>query len=53
MKKTVTFLGCILGGIMIGLFANRLDTIYGALLFTFGVILCVSLPVFANYNTKK
>lgn len=53
MKKTVTFLGCILGGVLIGMFANRLDTIYGVLLFTFGVMLCVSLPVLGYYNTKK
>lgn len=53
MKKAITFLGCTIGGVMIGLFANRLDTIYGALLFTFGVILCVSLPIFANYNARK
>ena len=52
MKRVVQFFGCALGGVMIGLFANRLDTIYGALLFTFGVILCVSLPILGNRNKK-
>ncbi len=34
-------IGCALGGAMIGFFANRLDTVYGAVLFTLGVALLV------------
>ncbi len=32
---------CGIGGGMIGLFANRLNTIWGAALFTFGICLLV------------
>ena len=43
MKKGKILYGimCGAGGILIGVFANRLDTIYGGVLFTFGVFLLV------------
>ena len=43
MKKEKTLYGilCGIGGILIGLFANRLNTIYGGGLFTLGVLLLV------------
>ena len=43
MKKETTLYGilCGVGGILIGVFANKLDTIYGGALFTFGVCLLV------------
>jgi len=39
--KIMFNIGCALGGAMIGFFANRLDTVYGAVLFTLGVVLLV------------
>lgn len=43
MKKENLLYGilCGTGGCLIGLFANRLNTIYGGALFTFGVFLLV------------
>ena len=43
MKKEKTLFGilCGFGGALIGAFANKLDTIYGGVLFTFGVFLLV------------
>ena len=43
MKKEKTLYGvsCGVGGTLIGVFANKLDTIYGGALFTFGVFLLV------------
>ncbi len=43
MKKGKTLYGilCGVGGTLIGLFANKLDTIYGGVLFAFGVFLLV------------
>lgn len=43
MKKEKTIYGilCGVGGTLIGVFANKLDTIYGGALFTFGVFLLV------------
>ena len=43
MKKEKTLYGilCGIGGTLIGLFANNLDTILGGFLFTFGVFLLV------------
>lgn len=41
MKKRLYGVLCGVGGTLIGVFANRLDTIYGGVLFTFGVFLLV------------
>ena len=43
MKKEKIIYGilCGVGGTLIGVFANKLDTIYGGTLFTFGVVLLV------------
>lgn len=43
MKKEKTLYGvlCGVGGTLIGVFANKLDTIYGGALFIFGVFLLV------------
>lgn len=52
MKKVIQFLGCALGGVMIGLFADRLDTAFGALMFTLGIVTCISLPILGYRNRK-
>ncbi len=51
MKKEKTLYGilCGVGGTLIGLFANGLNTIYGIVLFTFGV----SLLVFSIIKLNK
>lgn len=43
MKKEKTLYGilCGVGGTLIGVFANKLNTIYGAALFTFGIVLLI------------
>lgn len=43
MKKEKTLYGilCGVGGTLVGVFANKLNTIYGGALFTFGVFLLV------------
>lgn len=41
MKKALQMIACGLGGAMIGFFANRLDTMLGATLFTLGILLLV------------
>ena len=42
MKKAIQTVCCAVGSGMIGFFANRLNTVIGALCFTLGVILLVS-----------
>ena len=51
MKNAIRFASCAIGGVLIGFFANRLDTIPGALLFTLGVLLIVFVPIF--FRNKK
>ena len=47
MKKMIITIG--IGSIMIGYFANRLDTIVGCVCFTLGiVVLVVSITKYAN-----
>ena len=41
MKKIYLSLGCALGGLMIGLFANFLSTVWGCVAFGLGVGLLV------------
>ena len=38
-EKTIYGTFCGVGGVLIGLFANRLDTVLGGVLFTLGVVL--------------
>ncbi len=45
-------IGCALGGAMIGFFANQLDTVYGAVLFTLGVVGIVLSAVFGLKQDK-
>lgn len=40
-KKIIYGILCGAGGTIVGVFANKLDTIYGGALFTFGVLLLV------------
>ena len=51
MKNETIIYGALsgVGGILIGLFVNKLNTIYGGALFTFGLILLV----FSNIKLKK
>lgn len=41
MKKVLPMLCCAAGGVLIGLFANQLHTVAGAVCFTLGVALLV------------
>ncbi len=51
MKKAIRFASCTIGGFLIGFFANSLNTIPGAILFTLGVLLIVFVPIF--FQNKK
>ncbi len=43
IKKVLQIAGCVVGGVLIGFFANKLDTLLGIALFAVGVfILTVS-----------
>ncbi len=46
MRKFAQTACCIVGSIMIGFFANRLDTLTGSLLFALGVMILVFSIVF-------
>ena len=53
MKKVKTLYGilCGAGGLLIGLFANKLDTMYGGALFAIGVCLLVFSTV--KFSQKR
>ena len=52
MKNTLLTLGSVLGGVMVGFFANRLTTLPGAIFFTAGVIL-LGFSIFLRTKQKK
>lgn len=52
MKNTFLTLGCILGGVMVGFFANQLNTLIGGILFTVGVLL-LATSIFFRTKQKK
>ena len=41
MKKVLQVICCAVGGVMIGFFANQLNTVIGCVFFTLGVVLLV------------
>lgn len=50
MKNTLTTIGCVIGGLLVGFFANQLTTLIGGIFFTVGVLL---LAVSIYLRTKK
>ncbi len=54
MKKAISMLCLAIGGILIGAFANQLNTANGASLFTLGILLVVcSMVRFQKKNQKN
>ena len=55
MKKVLQIICCAIGGGMIGFFANQLNTVAGAVCFTFGVALLVAsiITISKKDNTKN
>ncbi len=53
MKKAFQVICCALGSGMIGFFANRLDTVYGCVLFTLGVAMLVGSIVLISKQENK
>ena len=53
MKKMLLLVCCALGGVMIGFFANRLDTVYGGLLFALGVAVLVFFVAAVTRHDKE
>ena len=50
MKKKILYaIGCAVGGALIGFFANQLNTVIGAVIFTVGVM----LVTFCTYRFTK
>ena len=49
-KKIIYIAGCAIGGVLVGLFANKLNTSLGIALFAVGAFL---LAVFAYAATKE
>ena len=49
MKKIIYIIGCVIGGILVGFFAGKLNTILGTVMFTIGVCLLT----FSAYKASK
>ena len=53
MKKILRILCLAIGGILIGAFANQLNTANGAALFTLGILLAVSSMITVTKKEEK
>ena len=49
IKKIIYSIGCGIGGVLIGFFANKLDTILGCIMFSLGVCILT----FSSYKVSK
>ena len=53
MKDFIGIACCAAGGVMVGFFANRLDTVVGCVCFTLGVVLLVGAGVSLSKKGKE
>lgn len=54
MKKVFLMVFCAVGGVLIGAFANRLNTIAGCICFALGVVfLTASIAITSSSNYKR
>lgn len=51
MKKVIQTICCASGGVLIGFFANQLNTVVGSICFTLGVVLLVASIVMISKNS--
>ncbi len=53
MKKKILYaIGCAVGGACIGFFANQLNTVWGVIIFTVGIVL-VTFCTYGLSNDEK
>ncbi len=53
MKKIIQIICCVVGSVMIGFFANQLNTSVGSLCFTIGVVLLVDSIILISKQDKE
>ena len=53
IKKVLSVTGCAVGGVLIGFFANKLDTVWGIIAFALGIFLISLCAYSASGDGKK
>ena len=53
IKRVLSVTGCAVGGVLIGFFANKLNSVFGIIAFALGIFLISLCAYSASDNDKK